>query len=71
MPRLTNVLYVKRMKENLISMSELCDDDLHLHFDKRRCDVLKEDEECIIIRTRTSNNCYQMNKTNASGNMNV
>lgn len=48
------------MKANLISIGQLCDDDLHVHFDKNRC-YLKEDEECIITGTRTSDNFYQMN----------
>lgn len=32
-----------------------------VYFDKRPCYVLKEDKECIIAETRTSDNCYQMN----------
>lgn len=39
--------------------------------DKRRCYVLKKDEDIIIIRTRTSTNCYQMNETINSISMNV
>lgn len=32
-----------------------------MHFDKRWCYVLKENEECIIIGTRIIDNCYEMN----------
>lgn len=50
------------MKTNWISISQLCDDDLHIHFDKRKCYLLSEDDKCIIIGTRTSDVCYQMNE---------
>lgn len=66
MTRLTNVLKAKQ-----ISISQLCDEDLHVHFAKRRCYVLKEGKECVLTRIRTSNNCYQMNEIIYSINMNV
>lgn len=49
------------MKANLISVSQLCDDDLDAHFDKRRFYVVREDGECIITGKRTYDNYYQMN----------
>lgn len=55
----------------MIIISQLCDDDLHVHFDKRQCYVLKEDEECVIIGTRILDNCYQINKAIDSISMNV
>lgn len=48
-------------KTNLISISQLCDDDFHVLFNKLQCYVLKEDEECITTGTRTVDNYYQMN----------
>lgn len=59
------------MKVNLISIRQLYDDDLHVHFDKRRCYVLKEDEDCIITGIKTCNNCCQMNTVVDTLNMNV
>lgn len=63
MSQLTNVHYVEGMKANLTSMSQMCDDDLHVHFDKQWYYVLKKCEECVITGTRTSENCYQINET--------
>lgn len=36
MPKLKNVLHIEGMKANLISISQLCDEDLLVYFDKRR-----------------------------------
>lgn len=58
MPKVLNVLHVEGIKVNLIIIN---DNDLHVHFDKRRYYVLKENEKCIITGTRTSDNCYQIN----------
>lgn len=59
--KLKNILHMERMKANLIRISQLCDEDLSVYFNKRRCYMIKEDEECIIARIRTAENCYQMN----------
>lgn len=40
-----------------------------MYFDKRRYYVIKEDEERIIVGTRTDDNCYQMNVVTYSFSM--
>lgn len=61
MPKLKKVIHVKLMKANLISVSQLCDDDVDVCFDKRQCYVVKDNGERIIIRKRSSDSYYQMN----------
>ncbi|XP_073134302.1 uncharacterized protein [Henckelia pumila] len=50
-PKLHNVLHIKGLNANLISISQLCDDDFHVKFDKNTC----EDFD-----TRSVDNCYQI-----------
>lgn len=71
MPKLKNVLHIERMKTNLINISQLCDKDLLVFFDKRRFYVITEDEEYIITGTKTLDNCYQMNVVVESNNMTI
>lgn len=49
MPKLKKVIHVKGMKANQISVTQLYDDDLDVHFDKRHYFVVKDKGECIII----------------------
>lgn len=60
---LTKVLHVKGLKTNIISINQLCDDDLHVNFDKKVCSVLDKHDKCAITRTQTLANCYKMNET--------
>lgn len=57
MPKLKNLLHIEGMKANLISISELCDENLLVYYDKRKRYVIKEDEEMHHNGTRTTNNC--------------
>ncbi|XP_073138221.1 uncharacterized protein [Henckelia pumila] len=59
-PKFHNVLHVEGLIANLISISELCDDDLHVKFDKNTCEVFDNTNHCIIIGTRSVDNCYQL-----------
>ncbi|XP_073035350.1 uncharacterized protein [Primulina eburnea] len=47
---------------NLISISQLCDDNLHVKFDKHTCKVLDETNVCIMTKTRSSDNYYQISE---------
>lgn len=58
MLELKNVLHIEGIKANLLSISHLCDEDLMVYFDKRRCYVVKKDEEYIIMGTKIADNCY-------------
>ncbi|XP_073277698.1 uncharacterized protein [Primulina huaijiensis] len=48
LPKLHNVLHVEGLNSNLISISQLCDDNLHVKFDKHTCEVFDEANICIM-----------------------
>ncbi|XP_073049481.1 uncharacterized protein [Primulina eburnea] len=60
LPNLHNVLYVEGLNSNLISISQLCDDGLHVKFDKDNCEVFDNANTRILIGTRSADNCYQL-----------
>ncbi|XP_073287691.1 uncharacterized protein [Primulina huaijiensis] len=60
LPNLHNVLHVEGLNSNLISISQLCDDGLHVKFDKDNCEVFDNTNTCILIGTRSADNCYQL-----------
>ena len=45
--RLKSVLHVEGLKENLISISQLCDQNLLVKFIKNTCKVLNDSQECV------------------------
>ena len=47
MPKLTNVLLVEGLKANLISISQLCDDDLFIRFTRQKCIVMNQDDKQV------------------------
>ncbi|XP_062118940.1 uncharacterized protein LOC133832644 [Humulus lupulus] len=56
---LTEVLYVKGLKANLISISQLCDNDFTVNFSKTHCFVVTNG--CSVLTDdRTSDNCYAL-----------
>lgn len=61
MPKPKNVLHVEGMKVNLIIISHLCDEDMLVYVDKRKCYVTKGNEKYNLTGTRTVDNYYQMN----------
>ncbi|XP_073290686.1 uncharacterized protein [Primulina huaijiensis] len=60
LPKLHNVLHVEGLNSNLISISQLCDDNLLVKFDKHNCEVFNEANKGIMTGTRSSDNCYQI-----------
>ncbi|XP_073057425.1 uncharacterized protein [Primulina eburnea] len=60
LPKLHNVLHVEGLNSNLISISQLCDDNLFVKFDKHNCEVFDESNVCVMTGTRSSDNCYQI-----------
>ncbi|XP_075515957.1 uncharacterized protein LOC142550785 [Primulina tabacum] len=60
LPNLHNVLYVEGLNSNLISISQLCDDGLHVKFDKDNCEVFDNSNTRILTGTRSADNCYQL-----------
>ena len=57
LPTLTDVLPVTGLKSNLISISQLCDNDLDVLFDKHLCVVVDRSGFCVMTGTRATTNC--------------
>ena len=55
---LENVLLVKGLKANLLSISQFCDSDHTVTFSKKNCKILNDKGKCIITGFRTPDNCY-------------
>ena len=43
LPLLTNVLYIKGLKVNLLSITQICDEDFLVQFSKKGCLILNEE----------------------------
>ena len=46
--KLDNVLHVVDLKANLLSISQICDENLFVNFDRNKCHVLDVDGNCIL-----------------------
>ena len=57
MPKLENVVLVNGLKVNLISISQLCDDNLLVQFTKGSCSVTNSPNSCVMEGKRSSDNC--------------
>ena len=52
LPLLKDVLYIKGLKANLLSITQICDEDFLVQFSKKRCVIIDEEGN------RTTDNCY-------------
>ena len=66
---LKNVLYVKGPTVNLISVSQLCDEDLYVQFTKDKYIVLNQNQCQIMEGERFSDNFYLLTSTNTYMNV--
>ena len=57
-PKLTNEWLVEGLKTNLISINQLCDQNLFVRFAKNKCLVVDESEKSIMEGVRLPNKCY-------------
>jgi hypothetical protein len=57
-PNLDNVLLVKGLTANLISISQLCDQGLNVNFTKTECLITNKENEVIMKGVRSKDNCY-------------
>ena len=57
LPDIANVLYIKGLKMNLLSISQICDQDFMVLFSKGKCLVLNESRKKFISGVRTLDNC--------------
>jgi len=62
-------LYVKGLKANLLSISQLCDDDLVVQFSKMECNIFDNNGKWLMGGERTSDNCYGI--SNLSSNSQI
>ena len=58
--RFKNVLHIDGLKANLISISQICDLNLNVNFDQKRCMVIDVDGKCILEGFRSHDNCYTL-----------
>lgn len=58
LPSLDNVLLVKGMTTNLISISQLCYEGVKVNFTKSECLVTNEKNEFLMRGVRSKDNCY-------------
>ena len=58
LPDIANVVYVKGLRVNLLSISQICDQDFMVLFSKGKCLVMDEFEKNLISGVHTLNNCY-------------
>ena len=59
-PKLDNVLHVEDLKANLLSISQICYQNLFVNFDRNKCCVLDVDGNCILEGHRSSDHCYKL-----------
>ena len=59
LPRLKNVLHVGGLAANLISISQLCDQNLFVKFTKDTCKVFNTSQERVLEGERSDDNCYK------------
>ena len=55
---IANVLYVEGLRVNLLSISQICDQEFMMLFSKGKCLVLNESGKKLISGVRTLDNCY-------------
>ena len=58
LPDIANVIYVEGLRVNLLSISQICDQDFVVLFLKGKCLVLNESGKKLISGVRTLDNCY-------------
>ena len=58
LPLLKDVLYIKGLKENLLSITQICDEDFLVQFSKKGCIIINEEGIQVFEGNRTTDNCY-------------
>ncbi|CAJ2667397.1 unnamed protein product [Trifolium pratense] len=58
LPKLENVLLVKGLTANLISISQLCDQGMKVNFTKNECLVSNNGGDILMRGVRSKDNCY-------------
>ena len=58
LPVFKDVWYVDGLKDNLLSISQICDNRLNVFFTKYECEIFDRGGDCMCIGVRTTDNCY-------------
>ena len=58
LPSLDNVLHMEGLKANLISTSQLCNQNLFVKFTRDKCYVYNDVDKCVMNGLRYLDNCY-------------
>ena len=58
LPLLKDVLYIKRLKANLLSITQICDENFLVQFSKKGCIIINEEGIQVLEGNRTTDNCY-------------
>ena len=53
-----DVLYIKGLKENLLSITQICDEDFLVQFLKKGCVIIDEERIQVLEENMTTDNCY-------------
>ena len=60
LPVFEDVWYVDGLKENLLSISQICDNGLNVLFSKYECEILDGGGDYMCVGVRTTDNCYSL-----------
>ena len=63
---LEEVLYVEGLKANLISISQMCENEFNVQFSQNLCKVFDLNDVCVMIGLRTCDNCYVVSQKSPS-----
>ena len=58
LPLLKDVLYIKGLKANLLSITQICDEDFLVQFSKKGFLIIDEEGIQVLEGNRTTDNCY-------------
>ena len=58
LPLVKDALYIKRLKANLLSITQICDEDFLVQFSKKGCIIINEEGIQVFEGNRTTDNCY-------------
>ena len=58
LPKLKKVMHVEGPKANLISISQICDLDLNVHFTLEKCRALDSSGNCLLDGSCSLHYCY-------------
>ena len=58
LPLLKDILYIKWLKVNLLSITQICDEDFLVQFSKKGCLIINEEGIQVLEGNKTTDNCY-------------